>query len=80
VRRWYRGSHETARNDFPLRKRGIQGDFIVLANPPTPFAKGGLKMGTLHAAIRQLSTAVADLLVLKEQESLFFGTTNPEEP
>jgi len=34
---------ESGMSDFPLSKRGIQGDLMLPANPPTPFAKGGLK-------------------------------------
>jgi len=56
---------------FPLLKRGIQGDLILQANPPTPFAKGGLKTGSLHTAIRQLSAAGPDLSLFKRQRSLF---------
>jgi len=40
-----------------LYKRGIQGDFIIPANPPTPFAKGGLKTANLPVAKRHSARA-----------------------
>jgi len=57
---------------------GIQGDFILQTNPPTPFAKGGLKTGSLHTARRQLSAAGPDLYLFKRQRSIFSVQQTPK--